>query len=1120
MKNWCPKCHKQNAQTANFCLFCGMKLSADADVEVGKIDFLLAELTDWQRRGLVWGAAFETLRAEYVSRRSELLGESQETEEPVKPQPVQQPLSIDMAQKLLKDGEYTEALKVCSELLDKYPRSAALFSLRANAHERSGNLEQAAEDAMRAWALDKNNQFYTGQARRLQRAAAGDSPDSETPPTPAPAKVEFTKPARAVSPPSPPTVEMESRASHATGAPLPSKPEIDWIGWLNAFLEERNIQRGWVIVGLLLVGGFIGLVKQTWGAVGEYVLYLGLVGATAGSYFGGRKLTRLGEGWKVSGFCLMTMGMLLLPLDVIALRQRLALSPAALGLLTSAVCLIAYTTATWRMRVEWFAYITGAACLSTLYYLLQILKVSPSCYGLFTMPLAFAALYLGWRCRESEHRLFSQPLVRMAHGVVALTYVIMMAHWRFFLTQGIFQSVGVVAMGTALYTASGYLFDEYASVYLSAGLAVAFSLLLTQGLAPDLAWQHARLIVLLVTFGLLVGGLVSEQSLKREKLSEGYRWSGVVLAGLLVATIAGEGFAVKLVPQPSPELISTIVVSLLSAALYAWMTYLFQRPAMTYVTGGLFAYTIFLVMVQARVACAWWSLGLAAVAWAYCGVAHWIEDVTSPVSGTPTTGAQIDPDRHAPRGALSRIAGCDSPLYDTAHIVAAVAALIALGLGFSHDERASVATGTTLTLVALTALYVYTAWRASNPSWLHAGILCFGLGVRFASLLVDWDLVLRLGLPHFFLEENFGWQVSGLAAALVLLGWRLQQQKMEGFAKPVLQWAIGLGGVGLLSLPFHYFGGEGLRSTAAALYVYAAIALGASVLFRHVEVQGTEVSLPSLLTYLGAALIPMGQFCVCDLLNLGYPLSALIAAILSLVYLLAADALFRFEDKGVWSQPLFALAHSLSFVAVVLGVGHYYAATGLDIKNQVAAGEALMTMSTSAVALLLAIGGVVLQRKPYFACLGSAYGLALYATLLHRLPSLVNAAERNYGLLFLPFVCLLLITAVLCRRNRENAIFPAAGAAAVAVASVTWQFWYGLSGLHASVLATLLSYAALTLAVALILRQPLALCGVTFLCAWATTHVGLWLRHAEPLLGLEQVVLAWVYLAVAVYLTK
>ncbi|MBI3921224.1 MAG: hypothetical protein HY318_07395, partial [Armatimonadetes bacterium] len=46
------------------------------------------------------------------------------------------------------------------------------------------------------------------------------------------------------------------------------------------------------------------------------------------------------------------------------------------------------------------------------------------------------------------------------------------------------------------------------------------------------------------------------------------------------------------------------------------------------------------------------------------------------------------------------------------------------------------------------------------------------------------------------------------------------------------------------------------------------------------------------------------------------------------------------------------------------------------------------------------------------------------------------------------------------------------------------------------------------------------LCGVTFLCAWATTHVGLWLRHAEPLLGLEQVVLAWVYLAVAVYLTK
>lgn len=1112
----CPGCHRGNAEARSHCVYCGVRLSGNSDVEVAKIDFLLGELEEWQRRGLVWGAAFETLRGEYETRRASLLGAPKARVDAAKlapPKPTHKPSSVDLVQDLLKSTQYTMAVEVCSELLTKYPRSAKLFSLRATAQERSGHIEQARDDAMRAWELDQRNPEYIEQARRLQHAVrepvtASEPTGSPVQPVQPAATVESPQPRAVPHPPSTAPSTPQSRVED-------QKPEFDWIGWLNAFLEERNIQKGWVLVGLLMVGGFIGLVQQTWGVVGKYILYLGLLAATGGSYFGGKKLTRLGEGWRVSGFCLMTLGLLLLPVDVIALRQTLALDAVSLGLLTSVLCLIAYSTATWNRRIEGFAYLTGAAALSTLYFLLHKLAVPTYDYGLFTMPLAFVALYFGWRWQATEHRVFSRPLIHLAHGTVAMTYIAMIANWQFFLTGGIFQAVGVVAMGTALYVASAYLFDEIGSVYLSAALAVVCGFLLVRGLQPETAWQNFRIVGLLVSAGFLGASLASEEALKRNTLATGYRISCFVLAGVLVAAIAGEGvvaIGVQLLPQPSPQLLSTIIVSLFSAALYAAMAYLFRRSALVYVTGGLFAYAMFLLMIQSGVPLAWWSVGLVTVAWGYWLIA-WRMERAEPDPKGPNPKSQIQ----NPQSAISLFV---PPLHDTAYVVAAIAGVVAVGIGLWHADEWHAHLSSAITMLALSALYVMSAWLTSNPSWLHATILTGGFGIWFAALLPDWNRLIQLGLPDFFIEPNAGWQVCGFVALLTLIGWALWRRNQREHSLPFLQWSSVVGMLGLLSLVFHYAMGDCQRSVAAALYVYAAISLVSSVLFREVEVPLLGSPLPTVLTYLTAVLIPLAQVCQCEYYNLGWAPSSLITAILGLVYFLSADTLSRLGDGGLWSRPLFNTSHVLAGVSSVIALGNYYGATTFDIAHQIAVRETLMVLSTFTIALLISLGGVALQRGTVFAYTGPLYGLALYATMLHRLPALVNAAERNYGLLFIPYVLVLLGVAALTRNRKELAAGPCVCAAVVAAISLIWQVPYEFTGLHGSVLAVLLVYAALVVAGSLFMKIPEGLYGVTALLAWSVFHGGIWAKQPVPLIGLEQGILAWALLGLALVLIR
>jgi len=1074
----CLNCSNRCSEEAAACLRCGHQFGEAAQVEVGHLDFLLKELTDWQRRGLVRAEEVHRLTVEYRGRRERLTGRPMpawtepkaapprtdaarapaehfdldefavsepraEEGQPTVPEPSRPTASAQRAWDLVRAGRYDAAVGFCFQALKGEPRNAELLNARSEAYERLGKLRAGLADAQHAHHLDRENVSYRLRAERLAKAVARQEETPQPPPlvhqrplVPPP----VSEPVRRAESPPPavrqaPAPEPHRKPPTPPAAPPPRQPEpqFDWIGWLNAFLEEYNIQRGWVIVGILLLGGFAGLAQQTWSTTGKYILYFGLLGLTTLFYFGGRKMVGLGPGWRTSGISAMLIGLLLLPVDVLALHDTLGLPGDVLGLIASVVALAAYAVTTARMRLEWFAYLTGTACLSSLYFALRLLSVPPECYGLFTMPLAFASLMFGWRLQQREDAIFAMPLVRMAHVVTGVTLATMLVNWRLFAEGWVFHAVGVVAMGAAVYVAGAYLFEETPSVYLSAGLLVGAAFLLLHGFSPDAAWQHFRLLALLVGGALFGAGVLGRESLRRENLSEGYSVSGHVVTGLVVVAIAGEALmslssGVSFVP--SPALVSTLVVCLLAATLYAVMAHLFHQPALLYVSGGLACYTVLPAMGQMGVHHEWWSIGLTAAAWGLSGVAWWLTHRSSapkPASPEPeacTPQSEVRDPKSGIANRKSEIANLKSPfslpLLHWAYIVALAGALLAVGLRVAAGNQLDMTVAAVVTLALQCGLYAVSAWRDDEPRWLHAAAACGVLAFVFATSLVEAFGVQAPEALEFALLPNYGWRLCPVTAVALLLVWRLRVTGRQRFATPLAQWAVGVGVVGLASLSVYYVQGGYHLSVAAGFYAYALLAVVASLLFRDDVIWEGVYALPSVLMYVTAALLALAQFCLCDYFAVGWAKTAFLAVLLALGCFVVALALRPRDAEQLWIRPLSDSAQTLALIAGLIGFGHYYWTTGFRLPSAASTPEAWLTLATALIALLIAAGDAAVRREPALVYVAALYALAGYATALHLMPDLIAAAERNYGLLFAPCVAGLLATAAVLELLRRR----------------------------------------------------------------------------------------------------
>ena len=167
----------------------------------------------------------------------------------------------------------------------------------------------------------------------------------EPQPTPPPVQ-EPSAPAllQKASPPSHQIADAETAAPPATPlpdddfdwAPAPPSPVEQWVqtlsGWskLAAPFLMQNI--GWFIGGFCFVAGTLFLVSYTSGFINALVIFLSLLAYTGFLLWGGYQLRRRRAELRLSSTMLMSIGMLLAPLNITAVTRLLIVAAPSLGL--------------------------------------------------------------------------------------------------------------------------------------------------------------------------------------------------------------------------------------------------------------------------------------------------------------------------------------------------------------------------------------------------------------------------------------------------------------------------------------------------------------------------------------------------------------------------------------------------------------------------------------------------------------------------------------------------------------------------------------------------------------------------------------------------------------------
>jgi len=453
---------------------------------------------------------------------------------------------------------------------------------------------------------------------RLKRTALMQSaPLTPTPATPAPtpaavpAPKPITAPAKPAAPPQPvmppaPAKPAQPAAPTKPAPPAPAKPvkppapPIDW---------NKVWERAWGLVvsgallrGLLYLGAFMIVVSAIVLAVVYWTIIpepaqLGLIAAVPLTFYASGFFMRARLKLPEAGGVFTGIGALLVAVDFAAVYQIGGLAGLVdvnlYWLIASIFCAALYTFTAWRVRGEFFAYITLIGASSTLLAFTSMLRlplewriasIAASAAGMLAVASPLKRRGRGWRdLARATHHL---PLLFLPVSMF-LVLLVLLVPGRPEFGQTVVFLLAAFGFGLLAFNFPAVIY-AHASMWSSVG-AIAFALRAT---ALPVQW-YATVAAALAPLYMLAGRALYQRL--DDFTPPRNRYRGVAnLAGfglLVVAVVAG-------VISRIVDVWAGITALALAALVLGWCAYFFRRSTFVFVAAGLFIAPFSLAALQ------------------------------------------------------------------------------------------------------------------------------------------------------------------------------------------------------------------------------------------------------------------------------------------------------------------------------------------------------------------------------------------------------------------------------------------------------------------------------------------------------------------------------------------
>jgi len=410
-------------------------------------------------------------------------------------------------------------------------------------------------------------------------------------PPPVPALEEVTPPAPLAPMPVPtPAPAVTPLAPRLAPLPKPKRPPIDW-GKVWEKIVEAAVS-GALLRGLLYLGAFMIVISAAILVVRFWAIFprgvqLAIIAAVPSSFYlagwGVRSKLRLPQ----AGGVLTGIGALLVAVDFAAIYQfgGLAVDLALYWLVSSVTCTVIYAFTAWRLPIEFFGYITLIGVSSTLMALTRVLGLPLEWEIASLTALAIAMVESAARLKRVPDRW--PELARAARRLPQVLVPVTLAIVLFDSATAAPHNPTLGHMATFAFAAASYgllawrfpaAIFAHATVWSSIG-AAGFAL---WAAAVPLEW-YATAAAAFSPLYILAGQWVHER-LREDFAPRRAYLTAVNLAGFALAAMAVLAGFVMMVEYPWPSVIALSLAALVLAG-YA---YLFQRPILVLLAGGLF----------------------------------------------------------------------------------------------------------------------------------------------------------------------------------------------------------------------------------------------------------------------------------------------------------------------------------------------------------------------------------------------------------------------------------------------------------------------------------------------------------------------------------------------------
>lgn len=399
--------------------------------------------------------------------------------------------------------------------------------------------------------------------------------------------------------------------------PKPSAPPIDW-----GKVWERVwglVVSGALLRGLLYLGAFmivvsaVVLVTVFWNNF-PLPIQIGFILAVPLLFYAGgfavRELLKI----PVAGGVLTGIGALLIAVDFAAVYQlaRITLDVNLYWLIAALMCLVIYTFTAWRVRGQFFNYITLIALSNVLFAFTRALRLPlewqiASVTASAVMMVGTAILLRGESWREFSDSSRRLPLILLPASLFFILFVP---------GNAAFGQVMAFMLACAGYALLAWRFPHVLYMYGATwSLIIAIEFIL-RGFNVRYEW-HPTLAAILAAAYLTAGKIFSGRLPESFKPRRSYALA-IYIAGFGLAIIAVSGGFISLIVS----LWASVVALALTSLVLVWSAYLFRRAAFVFLAAALFIAPFSLALGQwlidfkvlqwvAWLALAWSTLSLA-----------------------------------------------------------------------------------------------------------------------------------------------------------------------------------------------------------------------------------------------------------------------------------------------------------------------------------------------------------------------------------------------------------------------------------------------------------------------------------------------------------------------------